>query len=217
MLGIFLGAPGVGKGTQAKILSKRLEIPAISTGDILRLAVREGTPLGLKAKAKMEAGELVSDDIVIGLVEEKLASGDCAVGAILDGFPRTVNQADELGKILEKKNIKIDFVINIDLDDDIIVNRIVLRRVCPLCNAVYHLEHKKPRRDNLCDNDGSELIQRADDSEDVVRERLRVYREESAPLIEYYKNLNGYHDLDGVGSVDDIADKIHSFIEKIQQ
>lgn len=215
MIGIFLGAPGTGKGTQAKILGEKLGIPQVSTGDILRQAVRDKTVLGLKAKEKMDAGELVSDDIVIGLVNERLALSDCNGGALLDGFPRTIKQAEKLAGIIEKSTKPLDFIVNIDLDDETIVERITARRVCPVCDAVYHLKHKMPSKEGICDNDSSDLIIREDDKEEIVRERLRVYRDESAPLIGYYKNSDGYFNIDGSKSVNEISDEIYLLIGKL--
>ena len=177
---IFLGPPGAGKGTQAQLLSKELGIPQISTGEILRKAMREGTKTGLEAKRYVESGALVPDDVVIAIVRERLQEPDCANGYMLDGFPRTVYQAEELGKFA-----KIDVAIELQLADEIIVNRLSGRRVCPKCGATYHISLLK--NGEVCENDGEKLIQRPDDSEATIRNRLRVYQEQTAPLISYYK------------------------------
>ena len=177
---IFLGPPGAGKGTQAQLLAKELGIPQISTGEILRKAMREGTKTGLEAKKYVEAGALVPDDVVIAIVRERLQEADCANGYMLDGFPRTVYQAEELGKFA-----KIDVAIELELADEIIVKRLSGRRCCPKCGATYHISLLK--NGEVCENDGEKLIQRPDDSEETIRNRLRVYQEQTAPLISYYK------------------------------
>lgn len=177
---IFLGPPGAGKGTQAQLLSKELGIPQISTGEILRKAMREGTKTGLEAKKYVEAGALVPDDVVIAIVRERLQEPDCAKGYMLDGFPRTVYQAEELSKFA-----KIDVAVELQLADEIIVQRLSGRRSCPKCGATYHISLLK--NGEVCENDGEKLIQRPDDSEATIRNRLRVYQEQTAPLIDYYR------------------------------
>ena len=179
---IFLGPPGAGKGTQAQLLAKELGIPQISTGEILRKAMREGTKTGLEAKRYVESGALVPDDVVIAIVRERLQEKDCANGYMLDGFPRTVYQAEELGKFA-----KIDVAIELQLADEIIIDRLSGRRVCPKCGATYHLSLLK--NGEICENDGEKLIQRPDDSEETIRNRLKVYQEQTAPLINYYRDL----------------------------
>ena len=177
---IFLGPPGAGKGTQAQLLTKELGIPQISTGDMLRKAMREGTKTGLEAKRYVESGGLVPDEVVIAIVKERLAEDDCKNGYMLDGFPRTVFQAEELAKFA-----KIDVAVDLDLPDEVIVERLSGRRVCPNCNATYHVSQLGGS--TACKNCGAELIQRKDDSEETIRNRLKVYTEQTAPLIDYYR------------------------------
>ena len=182
---IFLGAPGAGKGTQAEIVSEKLAIPTISTGNIIRAALKNGTEMGLKAKAYIDAGELVPDEVVIGIIRERLSEEDCANGFILDGFPRTIPQAQALSDM----GIEIDKVIDIDVPDEKIVGRLSGRRVCKVCGNSYHLDYKKPAKEGVCDACGGELIQRADDAPETVLERLRVYHEKTEPLKAYYAAL----------------------------
>lgn len=177
---IFLGPPGAGKGTQAQLLTKELGIPQISTGDMLRKAMREGTKTGLEAKRYVESGGLVPDEVVIAIVRERLAEDDCKNGYMLDGFPRTVFQAEELSKFA-----RIDVAVDLDLPDEVIVQRLSGRRVCPNCNATYHVSQLGGS--TACKNCGAELIQRKDDSEETIRNRLKVYTEQTAPLIDYYR------------------------------
>lgn len=179
---ILLGAPGAGKGTQAEIISETLHIPPISTGNIIREALKSGTEMGLKAKEYMDTGRLVPDDVVIGIIQERLAKPDCANGFILDGFPRTIPQAEAL----DRMGIEIDRVIDIEVADEEIARRVSGRRVCPGCGASYHVDYKKPAVENVCDHCGDTLVQRKDDHPDTVRERLRVYHEQTEPLKGYY-------------------------------
>ena len=179
---ILLGPPGAGKGTQAEILSRHYSIPTISTGNILRAAVKNGTPVGLKAKEYMDAGRLVPDEVIIGVITERLAGADCAEGFILDGVPRTIPQAEAL----EKAGIVFDRVISIEISDEEIVSRMSGRRVCAGCGAPYHVTGKPPKKDGVCDTCGGELQQRADDKPEVVKDRLRVYHAETAPLKSFY-------------------------------
>lgn len=180
---ILLGAPGAGKGTQAEIICKHLSIPAISTGNIIREALAKGTEMGLKAKSFIDAGQLVPDDVVIGIIKERLAKDDCKNGFILDGFPRTIPQAEAL----DKMGVVIDKVIDIEVPDDKIASRLSGRRVCASCGASFHLDFKKPAKDGICDACGGELIQRKDDHPDTVLDRLRVYHEQTEPLKDYYE------------------------------
>lgn len=179
---ILLGAPGAGKGTQAEIICEKLSIPTISTGNIIREAMKNGTEMGLKAKAAVEGGKLVSDDVVIGIIKERLARDDCQNGFILDGFPRTIPQAEALDSL----GVVIDCVLDIDVKDEAIAARLGGRRVCPACGASYHLSYKKPSKDGICDACGAELIRRKDDAPETVLERLGIYHEQTEPLKEYY-------------------------------
>ena len=179
---ILLGAPGAGKGTQAEVICSKLSIPAISTGNIIREALAKGTEMGIKAKSYIDAGRLVPDDVVIGIIKERLAKDDCKNGFILDGFPRTIPQAEAL----DAMGVVIDRVIDIEVSDEAIVNRLSGRRVCASCGASYHLEYKKPAKEGVCDSCGGELIQRKDDHPDTVLDRLRVYHEQTEPLKDYY-------------------------------
>jgi adenylate kinase len=203
---ILLGAPGAGKGTQAKFLCEHYSIPQISTGDMLRAAVAAGTELGKAAKAIMESGGLVSDEIIIGLVKDRLQQPDCSNGCLFDGFPRTIPQA----QAMVDEGIAIDHVIEISVDDEEIVSRLSGRRVHPGSGRVYHVEHNPPKVDGVDDETGDALIQRDDDREDTVRKRLQVYKDQTQPLVDFYRELGGpvYHRVEGVGSVDAISQEI---------
>ena len=179
---ILLGAPGAGKGTQAEILCRRLGIPTISTGNILRAAIKDGTPTGLKAKSFIDAGALVPDEVIIGIVDERLAKADCKDGYILDGVPRTIAQAEAL----EKAGIKFDAVVSIEIGEEEILRRMSGRRVCEACGSSYNVEAIPPRVEGICDNCGGKLIQRKDDTPETVRERLKVYHTETEPLVDFY-------------------------------
>ena len=179
---ILLGAPGAGKGTQAEILCKKLGIPSISTGNILRAAIKDGTPTGLKAKSFMDAGQLVPDEVIIGIIGERLEQPDCAKGYILDGVPRTIGQAEAI----EKAGIKIDAVVAIEISEEEILRRMSGRRVCEACGSSYNVEAVPPKVEGICDNCGGKLIQRKDDTPETVRERLKVYHKETAPLADFY-------------------------------
>lgn len=181
---ILLGPPGAGKGTQAHLISKQLDVPQISTGDMLRAAVKAQTPLGLAAKEVMDHGALVPDDIMIGLVKDRIAQPDCVLGFLLDGFPRTLEQADAL----QREGVRIDYVIELDVDDEIIVKRMTGRLVHPSSGRVYHREFNPPREDGKDDITGEPLVQRDDDSEQTVRKRLAVYHQQTKPLTDYYKD-----------------------------
>lgn len=207
---IMLGAPGAGKGTQAKLIAERYSIPVISTGDILREAIQKQSALGLKAKAIVESGHLVSDDIVIALVKERIHQADCKNGFLLDGFPRTVAQAEALAKLTH-----IDFIIDIDVPEDEIVKRLTGRRVHPGSGRTYHLIYQPPKVDGKDDITGEDLVQRVDDSEETVRHRLSVYREQTSPLREYYKKQAGYFSIDGTEPIDLITKAIFSHLEKL--
>ncbi len=209
---VFLGAPGVGKGTQADLVAAKVGRPKISTGDILREAVRNQTPLGLEAKACMDQGKLVPDEVVIGIVREKLAEPSCARGFLLDGFPRTVPQAEQLGQILSGQGSKLDVVINVEVPRDEVVRRLTGRRSCSKCQAVYHLEFAPPKREGRCDRCSSELVQRSDDTKETVEARLTVYGKQTAPLISFYRDKGVLADIDGLGAVEDVHKQIMTLL-----
>ncbi|MBQ2677045.1 MAG: adenylate kinase [Clostridia bacterium] len=196
---IFLGAPGAGKGTQAEIVSEKLGIPTISTGNIIREALKNGTEMGLKAKAFIEAGKLVPDEVVIGIIKDRLAEDDCKNGFILDGFPRTIPQAEAL----DNMGIEIDKVIDIEVSDDRIVSRMSGRRVCPNCGASYHIEYKRPEKDGICNSCQTELVIRKDDEPAVVLDRLNVYHEQTEPLKDYYAKTGKLKIVEGQEEVAD--------------
>ena len=194
---ILLGPPGAGKGTQAEILNKKLGIPTISTGNILRAAVKNGTPVGLKAKEYMDAGKLVPDEVIIGVISERLAEADCQNGFILDGVPRTIPQAEAL----EKAGISFDAVVSIEISDEEIVERMAGRRVCTACGAPYHVKNMPPKVEGVCDACGGKLEARADDKPEVVRDRLQVYHKETAPLKDFYAARNVLKTVDNQPTV----------------
>ncbi len=196
---IFLGAPGAGKGTQAEIVSEKLAIPTVSTGNIIRAAHKNGTPMGLKAKEFIESGKLVPDEVVIGIIKDRLAEDDCKNGFILDGFPRTIPQAEAL----DTMGIVIDKVIDIEVADEKIATRMGGRRVCKACGNSYHLEYKKPQNDGVCDACGGELIQRKDDAPETVLERLKIYHQETEPLKDYYEKQGKLFIVEGQEEVSD--------------
>ena len=204
---VLLGPPGAGKGTQAEIMSNKLGFTRLSTGDMLREAVRNGTELGKKAKTYMDAGGLVPNDIIIGMMKEKIESLSGAY--LLDGYPRTIEQADALATIVD-----IDLAINIDVADEILVDRLTKRRSCPKCNAVYHLTNKPPKKDGICDACGAELYQRDDDKEETIRNRLKVYRENTFPLIDYYGKKGKLVTIKGnEGTIDDVFANIEKALK----
>ncbi len=200
---ILLGAPGAGKGTQAEILCDRLNIPTISTGNMIREALKSGTEMGLKAKSFIEAGQLVPDEVVIGIVRERLAQDDCRNGFILDGFPRTIPQAEAL----DRMGITIHRVVDINVPDEVITRRVSGRRVCLDCGNTYHVETKKPQQEGICDRCGSTLVQRKDDQPATVEERLRVYHEQTEPLRDYYAAAGKLLVMDGCQAIQDIAEQ----------
>jgi len=212
MVILFLGAPGAGKGTQASIIAGRLRIPHISTGDIFREAVSKGTELGKKAKEYMDRGELVPDEIVIGIVKERIAAEDCNNGFVLDGFPRTVAQAEALDQVLTEMGKKIDFVLNVVVSEEEVVRRLTGRRTCKNCGAVYHVVFNPPKKDGVCDVCGGELYQRDDDREETVRNRLKVYFEKTAPLIDYYQKKGVLVDINGEQPVEKVTEEIEKVI-----
>jgi len=205
---IFLGPPGSGKGTQAKLLSERLGMLHLSTGDILREAVREGTPLGREAKRYMDEGKLVPDEVVIGIVKEWLVSKGVERGVIFDGFPRTVAQAEALDRMMKELGQKIDWVIDIDVSEAEVLKRLSGRRTCKNCGAMYHLVFNPPRVNGICDKCGGELYQRDDDKEETIKLRLKVYKEQTEPLKEYYKKLGIMKSIVGEGGIEEIQKEI---------
>jgi len=201
---ILLGPPGCGKGTQAHVIMKKYAIPQISTGDILRTAVKEQTPLGLKAQEFMGKGNLVPDELVVEIVQERLTKQDCGNGFILDGFPRTVAQAEAL----EGSGVSIDGALSIDVPDDMIMKRLTGRRTCRKCSAMYHVVFTPPTTPDVCDACQGELYQREDDKEETIRNRLEVYKHQTAPLIQWYDGRSKLYPIAGVGTVDEITDRI---------
>jgi len=211
---ILLGAPGAGKGTQAHFITEKYGIPQISTGDMLRAAVKEKTELGLQAKQVMDAGGLVSDDIIIGLVKDRIAQADCANGFLFDGFPRTIPQAEAM----VEARVDLDHVVEIAVADEAIVARLSGRRVHPGSGRIYHVEHNPPKESGLDDETGEALVQRDDDKPETVRRRLEIYHAQTSPLIAFYKSMKGdkvpaYHCVEGVGGVDEIRDKVFASLE----
>ena len=208
---ILLGAPGAGKGTQAEIISEKYGIPTISTGNIIRAALKEGTEMGLKAKAYTERGELVPDEVVIGIIRERLAQSDCENGFILDGFPRTIPQAEAL----DSMGILVDAALSIEVADSEIVKRMSGRRVCPACGASYHTEYKKPEIDGICNLCGEKLIIRKDDEPETVLNRLRIYHDQTEPLKDYYKAQNKLIEVEGQDKVEDTTALVISALSVI--
>ena len=206
---ILLGAPGAGKGTQAEIISEKYNIPTISTGNIIRAALKNGTEMGLKAKAYIDAGNLVPDDVVIGIIKERLAEKDCENGYILDGFPRTIPQAEALDNL----GFEIDAALSIEVADDEIVKRMSGRRVCEKCGASYHTEYKKPAVDGKCNFCGEALIIRKDDEPETVKNRLNVYHEQTEPLKDYYKNCGKLLCVEGQDKVEDTTRLVLAALE----
>jgi len=205
---VFLGAPGVGKGTQAELIASRFHQPKISTGDILREAVRKKTALGLQAKASLDQGKLVPDEVVVGIVKEKLAEPMSAKGFILDGFPRTIRQAEDLDELLRSRGERLDRVVNFVVPLDAVVRRLTGRRSCSKCQAIFHVETNPPRRDGICDRCGGELVQRSDDKKETVEARLSVYEQQTAPLVDYYRQRDLLSELDGSGRIEAVHQRL---------
>jgi len=210
---VMLGAPGTGKGTQGVRISKDLNIPNISTGDILRKAVSEETKLGIEAKQYMDQGKLVPDELIIGIVDERIREKDCENGFILDGFPRTVPQAQALDEILKATNDNIDFVLELVVGREQLVKRLTSRRVCESCGKVYNVISNPPPADSKCEACGGNIIQRSDDSEETVVNRLKIYEEKTKPLKEYYTAQDKLKEFDGNGTVEDVERSIREFLE----
>lgn len=210
---ILFGPPGAGKGTQAKFIVDSFRIPQISTGDMLRAAVKDQTPLGLVAKQIMESGGLVPDDVVLGIVRERIGNQDCTNGFILDGFPRTIPQADALQAILESSGKRIDHVISLDVEHAEIIQRLSGRRTCPSCGKGYHLLYDPPKADGRCDACDTALVQRDDDKEETVKNRLAVYDQQTSPLKQYYEKAGLVRHIVGSGSIQDIQLQIRNVLE----
>ena len=210
---IMLGAPGAGKGTQAKKIAEKYAIPHVSTGDIFRANIKNGTELGKEAKSYMDKGALVPDELTVRILLDRVAQEDCKNGYVLDGFPRTIPQAEVLEKELTKLGDKVDFAINVDVPDENIVRRMSGRRACLSCGATYHIEHVPPKKEGICDNCGSELVLRDDDKEETVKNRLSVYHEQTQPLIDFYTERGVLKTVDGTKSTEDVFDSIVKILE----
>ncbi len=211
---VFLGAPGAGKGTQAKRLVEKYGIPQISTGDLLRAAVAAGTPLGKEAKSYMDRGELVPDSVVLGMVKERLSQDDCKKGFILDGFPRNVTQAEALDKMLAEMSMPLDLALNLDVPFEDLMKRLTGRRTCKACGQMYNVYYNPPKAEGKCDKCGGELFQRDDDKEETIRKRLEVYKAQTEPLIDYYSKKGILKSVEGTGSIDEIFNNICAILEK---
>jgi len=209
-----MGLPGAGKGTQAEKINEKYNIPHISTGDMFRLAIKEGTELGKKAKGYLDEGALVPDEVTNGIVEERLRMEDCKNGFLLDGFPRTIPQAKALQKITKKLNQELDYVIHINVPEENLLERLTGRRVCPTCGTTYHLIYNPPKQEGLCDKDGSKLIQRDDDTIETVQKRLAVNMEQTKPLLDFYKELGVLVTVDGNQAIDEVFKEIQTKINK---
>lgn len=209
---LIMGPPGAGKGTQADVIVNEFGIPHISTGDAFRLAMKLGTPIGVKAKEYIERGELVPDDVTIGIVEERLQQPDCEQGFLLDGFPRTLAQAEALDEILGRLSTKLDHVVDLKVDRDRLMARITGRRICKTCGATYHLIFNPPKVEGICDKDGGELYQRSDDNEESVGKRLDEYSNKTAPLLTFYENKGLLRQIDGEQDIDAVSNDIVSLL-----
>jgi len=209
---VVFGPPSAGKGTQAQKLSKKYGIPQVATGDLLREQVAKKTPIGLKVKSYLDSGRLGPDDLIVQMIADRVSKPDCANGYLLDGFPRTMGQANELEKMTD-----IDLVLNIVVDFEVLVERAVGRRICPKCAAVYHVKFNQPKKEGICDKCGSALIQRDDDKETTVRNRLKVYQEQTAPLVEHYRKKGKLVDIDGSGGIDSVQAKMVDAIDRLKK
>ncbi|MCI8527988.1 MAG: adenylate kinase [Lachnospiraceae bacterium] len=211
---IMLGAPGAGKGTQAKMIAEKFGIPHISTGDIFRSNIKEGTQLGTEAKKYMDQGLLVPDELTVKILLDRVAKEDCAGGYVLDGFPRTIPQAEVLDEALEKLNEKIDYAVNVDVPDDNIVKRMSGRRACLKCGATFHMEHIPPKQEGICDSCGGELVLRDDDKQETVQNRLKVYHDQTQPLIDYYTKKGVLKSVDGTMEMKAVFQLISEIIKE---
>ena len=210
---VMLGAPGAGKGTQARLISEKYSIPQISTGDIFRANIRDNTELGQRAKSYMDKGLLVPDQVTCDLVVDRISKDDCKNGYILDGFPRTIPQAEALTKALNQQEAKIDYAIDVEVPDEDIVRRMSGRRACPKCGATYHIEYLKPAQEGICDTCGSELYLREDDHPGTVQKRLDVYHSQTQPLIQYYREQGVLHSIDGTKEMHEVFGDICSVLD----
>ena len=211
---IMLGAPGAGKGSQASRIAKEYQLPHISTGDIFRANLKEETELGKRAKSFMDKGELVPDDITIAMLLDRIHKEDCKNGYILDGFPRTIPQAEALKEALAKKDEKIDLALDVEASDELIIKRMAGRRTCPACGAIYHIVTLTPKTEGICDRCGADLIQRKDDNEETVKNRLKIYHEVTEPLISYYKKEGILEEIDGAEELDKVFEKVKRIIHE---
>ena len=209
---IMLGAPGAGKGTQAKKIAEKYHIPHISTGDIFRTNIKNGTELGMKAKSYMDQGQLVPDDVTIGMLLDRISQEDCAEGYVLDGFPRTIPQAESLTKALEERGESMDYAINVDVPDQAIVTRMAGRRACLACGATYHIVYNAPKKENVCDVCGEGLVLRDDDKPETVQKRLTVYHDQTKPLIDYYGKAGILVTVDGTQDLNKVFEDIVSVL-----
>ncbi len=210
---IMLGAPGAGKGTQAKMIADKYNIPHISTGDIFRSNIKEGTPLGMEAKEYMDKGQLVPDDLTVRILLDRVSKDDCRNGYVLDGFPRTIPQAEVLDNEVAKLGQKIDYAIDVNVPDEAIVRRMGGRRCCPKCGATYHIEYIRPQKEGICDECGSDLILRDDDKPETVLKRLEVYHQQTQPLIDHYSKLNILRTVDGTKDMQEVFEAITEYLE----
>ena len=211
---VMLGAPGAGKGTQAIKIADKYDIPHISTGDIFRANIKGGTELGQKAKSYIDKGELVPDEVTIGMLLDRIAQDDCKNGYVLDGFPRTIPQAASLTEALKSQGDQIDFALNIDVPDEAIIERMSGRRACPKCGATYHIVYAAPKTENICDKCGTELIIRSDDKPETVKDRLNVYHQQTEPLIAYYKTAGVLREVDGTQELPKVFEDVVAILSE---
>ena len=211
---VMLGAPGAGKGTQAIKIADKYAIPHISTGDIFRANIKGGTELGQKAKSYIDKGELVPDEVTIGMLLDRIAQDDCKNGYVLDGFPRTIPQAESLTEALKSQGDQIDFALNIDVPDEAIIERMSGRRACPKCGATYHIVYAAPKTENICDKCGTELIIRSDDKPETVKDRLNVYHQQTEPLIAYYKTAGVLREVDGTQELPKVFEDVVAILSE---
>ena len=211
---VMLGAPGAGKGTQAIKIADKYDIPHISTGDIFRANIKGGTELGQKAKSYIDKGELVPDEVTIGMLLDRIAQDDCKNGYVLDGFPRTIPQAESLTEALKSQGDQIDFALNIDVSDEAIIERMSGRRACPKCGATYYIVYAAPKTENICDKCGTELIIRSDDKPETVKDRLNVYHQQTEPLIAYYKTAGVLREVDGTQELPKVFEDVVAILSE---